>query len=107
MSSISSTINGDARLVDRGTEEERYYYREHLANNTFSEIGSETMSARAREEPDGGRGIFIEGEEVRVVAVKIKDGRVSDWKGAIRDWSLLDAGDVENGAPLVNGVREA
>jgi hypothetical protein len=107
MSSISSTINGDARLVDRDTEEERYYYREHLANNTFSEIGSETMSARAREEPDGGRGIFIEGEEVRVVAVKIKDGRVSDWKGAIRDWSLLDAGDVENGAPLVNGVREA
>lgn len=110
LSSISVTINGDARLADRDTEEERYYYREHLENNTFSETGGEGASAWAREEPDGGRGIFIEGEEVRVVVVKIKDGRVSDWKGAIRDWTLLDAGaagQVENGAPLVNGVREA
>jgi hypothetical protein len=107
LSSISATINGDAKLVARDTEEERYYYREHLENNTFSEAGGETASAWAREEPDGGRGIFIEGEEVRVVVVKIKDGRVSDWKGAIRDWTLLDAGDVENGAALVNGVSEA
>lgn len=94
--------------MDRDTEEERYYYREHLENNTFSEGGNESVGAWAREEePDGGRGIFIEGEEVRVVVVKIKDGRVSDWKGAIRDWSLLDAGAVENGAPLVNGMSEA
>jgi hypothetical protein len=108
LSSISATINGDARLVDRDTEEERYYYREHLENNTFSEGGNESVGAWAREEePDGGRGIFVEGEEVRVVVVKIKDGRVSDWKGAIRDWSLLDAGAVENGAPLVNGMSEA
>ena len=107
LSSISATINGDAKLVARDTEEERYYYREHLENNTFSEAGGEAVSAWAREEPDGGRGIFIEGEEVRVVVVRIKDGRVSDWKGAIRDWTLLDAEDAENGAALVNGVSEA
>lgn len=107
MSSISATINGDARLVDRDTEEERYYYREHLENNTFSENGSEAVGGWSGEQPDGGRGIFIEGEEVRVIVVKITDGRVSDWKGAIRDWTLLDAGDVENGEQLVNGVSEA
>lgn len=104
MSSISATINGDAKLVDKGTEEERYYYREHLENNTFSELGGETGSGWATEQPDGGRGIFIEGEEVRVIVVKIRDGRVSDWKGAIRDWTLLDGGRVENGEVLVNGV---
>lgn len=107
MSSISSTINGDARLVDRDTEEERYYYREHLENNTFPELGSETVGGWATEQPDGGRGIFIEGEEVRVIVVKIKDGRVSDWKGAIRDWTLVEGGSVENGELLVNGVSEA
>jgi len=37
MSSISATINGGAKLVERGTEEERYYRERHLDNNTFSE----------------------------------------------------------------------
>jgi hypothetical protein len=106
LSSISATINGDARLVDRDTEEERYYRERHLENNTFSELGGEAMGAWERDEPDGGRGIFIEGEEVRVVVVTIRDGRVADWKGAVRDWTLLDRQRAENGQRLVNGVRE-
>jgi hypothetical protein len=64
------------------------------------------MGAWERDEPDGGRGIFIEGEEVRVVVVTIRDGRVADWKGAVRDWTLLDRQRAENGQRLVNGVRE-
>jgi hypothetical protein len=112
LSSISATINGEARLVDRGTEEEKYYREQHLDNNTFSE-GAESQSQGAfwdeREKQDGGRGIFIEGEEVRVVIVRITDGRVSDWKGAVRDWTLVGTGiDVRDnngaGAELVNGV---
>jgi len=112
LSSISATINGEARLVDRGTEEEKYYREQHLDNNTFSE-GVESQSQGAfwdeREKQDGGRGIFIEGEEVRVVIVRITDGRVSDWKGAVRDWTLVGTGiDVRDnngtGAELVNGV---
>lgn len=109
MSSISATINGEAKLVDRGTEEERYFRERHLDNNTFSE-GEDGQGQGAfwseSERQDGGRGMYIEGEEVRVVVVRITDGRVSDWKGGVRDWSLSGL-PVENdvaGQGLVNGV---
>jgi hypothetical protein len=110
LSSISATINGSARLVERGTEEEGYYKERHLDNNTFSEgqegslWGESLRGRRDGEGNDGGREIFIEGEEVRVVVVRITNGRVSDWKGGVRDWSLVDS-EGNNGAEgLVNGI---
>ena len=107
LSSISATINGDARLVERDTEEETYYREMHLDNNTFSEgLDGERMGvwgSSEREGGDGGREIFIEGEEVRVVVVQIRDGRVADWKGAVRDWTL--GGEGNRGGGLVNGVN--
>ncbi|KAF4621944.1 hypothetical protein G7Y89_g14398 [Cudoniella acicularis] len=111
LSSISATINGEARLVERGTPEEIYYKEQHLDNNTFTD-GEEGQrnslwNERERENCDGGRGSFIEGEDVRVVVVKITDGRVSDWKGAVRDWSLAGAEGQNNvqGEASVNGVN--
>ena len=100
------TINGDARMVERGTDEETFYREQHLDNNTFTD-GDErrSWSGRDTEDNDGGRFSFIEGEEVRVVVVEIRDGRVSDWKGAVRDWSLV-GGAGENDLSrdrLVNG----
>ena len=100
-------MNGDARLVERGTDEETFYREQHLDNNTFSD-GDERMNwtGRDAEDNDGGRVTFIEDEEVRVVVVAIRDGRVSDWKGAVRDWSLV-GGAGENDMSddrLVNGV---
>jgi hypothetical protein len=100
LSSISATINGEARLVERGTEEERYLREAHLENNTFGEregVGGGWGADGEAGNGDGGRECFIEGEEVRVVVVRIRDGRVADWKGAIRDWTLSEEG-------LVNGV---
>ncbi len=44
------------------------------------EGGGEGGGTRAYQS-DGGRGCYIEGEEVLVVAVRVKDGRVADWKG--------------------------
>lgn len=92
--------------MEGGTEEERYYKEEHVDNNTFT--GDEEGGWREREDCDGGRGSFIEGEGVRVVVVRITNGRVSDWKGAVRDWSLEGeenvAGENGEGARLVNGV---
>lgn len=109
LSSISVTINGEARLVDSGTAEDKYYREEHLDNNTFSseEGPGQGASWDEREKQDGGRGGYIESEEVRVVVVRITDGRVSDWKGAVRDWSLVSASEERNnvgGERLVNGV---
>lgn len=79
--------------MEQGTEEEKYFKERHLQNNTFSEGG-----LGAGGEQDGGRGCFIEGDEVRVVVVKIRDGRVADWKGAVRDWTLTDGQAQVNGA---------
>ena len=81
----------------------------HLDNNTFSEGDQGTRSNfwEDRDAGDGGRGTFIEGEEVRVVVVDIKNGRVSDWKGAVRDWSLSGVGESErdmDAGRLVNGL---
>lgn len=90
--------------MERGTDEETFYREQHLDNNTFSE-GDERRNWSS-EDNDGGRVSFIEDEEVRVVVVEIRDGRVSDWKGAVRDWSLVGgAGENDmSGDRLVNGV---
>lgn len=90
--------------MERGTEEERFLREAHLENNTFGEReGEEGWGGGdvGNGDGDGGRGCFIEGEEVRVVVVRIRDGRVADWKGAIRDWTLSSSAEEEG---LVNGV---
>lgn len=101
LSSISVTMNGEAALVNEGTDEEKYYKGVHVENNTFNE-GEEAGGIQRTawgEAQDGGREVYIQGEEVRVVVVKIRDARVADWKGGVRDWSLS-----ENEGGLVNGI---
>lgn len=106
VSSISATINGEARVLESGTEEETWCKQQHLANNTFEgqTAGSEQLfgtSPTNSRTGDGGRGSYIEDEEVKVVVVRIKDGRISDWKGGVKDWVIAEPG---QGQGLVNGV---
>jgi hypothetical protein len=103
MSSISATINGSARLVDRDTPEEVFYRQRHLENNTFDSSESTAQAQRSFQRgregnghgggdvapEDGGRGCFVAGEEVRVVVADIKDVRISDWKGGVHDWTIV------------------
>jgi len=84
VSSISATINGEARVLLTGTDEERWCKEQHLAANTFAESNADRLVSPG----DGGRGSYIEDTEARVVIVRIKDGRISDWKGGVRDWSI-------------------
>ena len=116
MSSISATINGAARLVDAGSDEEQFYRQQHLENNTFdsegasfgnmfqgpnSAIGNGNGGTQRQQGEDGGRGCFVAGEEVRVIVVGIQDVRISDWKGGVRDWVIApDGGQAQ---PQVNG----
>ena len=111
LSSISATINGIASLVERGTEEEKFYKETHLENNTFGDQAREErgdFGSSHGDQGDGGRGCYIEGEEVRVVAVQVKDGRIADWKGGVRDWSIVEPGQAHidrNGlGQLPNGM---
>ncbi|KAH7316571.1 hypothetical protein B0I35DRAFT_409758 [Stachybotrys elegans] len=95
MSSISATIGGLARLAPAGSEEEKYYVDQHLENNTFEngnpfpQGGSNDTDSRAAH--------FVAGEAVRVIVVDIKDVRISDWKGTVRDWALVPQEQLVNG----------
>jgi hypothetical protein len=126
VSSISTTMNGHARVLDAGSEEEKWCKEQHLLNNTFdsdasggaagtgtgfTEIyGSSPSQSRtaAGNSGDGGRERYIEDESVRVVVVKISDGRISDWKGAVKDWVISESSGTsaqsDDGVPLVNGI---
>lgn len=94
MGSISATINGEAHVLPRGSDEEKWCKAQHLENNTFEDD-------RPRTE-DGGRQAFVEDEDVRVVVVTISDGRIADWKGGVKDWVLAPQSSA--GEVLVNGV---
>lgn len=96
-----------------GSDEEKWCKEAHLRNNTFGEegpdpsiLGSSPGAARAgvgmHQQGDGGRGCFIEGEEVMVVVVGIRDGRIADWKGGVQDWAIEGGGG--GGDVVVNGV---
>ncbi|KAL9603574.1 MAG: hypothetical protein Q9219_001077 [cf. Caloplaca sp. 3 TL-2023] len=115
LSSISATINGLARMVEQGSEEEAWCKERHLENNTFGRgeegedqrlFGDGRLDSAAPAEGDGGASCFIEGEEVRVVLVKVKEGRIADYKGGVKDWAIMSPSEQqERGRQvLVNGV---
>ncbi|KAH8149126.1 uncharacterized protein LAJ45_06665 [Morchella importuna] len=80
LSSISATLNGYAHLIPQGSEEEEYYRRVHMENNPQSE-----------------NRCYLEGEEVRVVVVRIGWARVADYRGGVTDWRASDEEEVEGG----------
>lgn len=109
LSRISTTINGIAELVPSGSEEENWYKAQHLANNTFGLSGEERYSSSPveaglwgggglsngvpmeqedTETSDGGTKCYVEGAQIRVVVVRVTDGRIADWKGQVRDWTV-------------------
>ncbi|KAG6105660.1 hypothetical protein E4U14_005008 [Claviceps sp. LM454 group G7] len=96
VSSISATIGGQARLAPSGSEEEKYFTEQHLANNTFEE-GEPIFRPDSNSGPEARNGHFVDGEEVRVIIVGIKDVRISDWKGAVRDWAVVPDAEMVNG----------
>ena len=93
---ISATINGTARVLDPGAEEDLWCREKHVENHQFKD--GEGQGDGVGEEG----GYYIEGEDVRVVVVSITEGRVADWKGGVQDWVI---GDEEDSRPLVNGIR--
>ncbi|KAI2786417.1 hypothetical protein POX_g08802 [Penicillium oxalicum] len=104
LSSISTTITGQARFLEPGSEEERWCKERHLENNTFEEEeinifgqGQQQHSNTAARRPS----MTIEGD-VRVVTVRVREGRIADWTGGVRDWILLPSETSQEG--LVNGV---
>ncbi|KZF19278.1 hypothetical protein L228DRAFT_241938 [Xylona heveae TC161] len=107
LSRISATINGVARLVSQGSDEEAWYKALHVENNSFEDQAQGGVGLQGAPGSQGsGRDWTIEGEEVRVVVVQPQDGSIADWKGGVKDWSLEDTVSEDRGRqqPLVNGV---
>lgn len=99
-------------MVAEGSEEEEWCKERHLENNTFGDQAREdqgffgTAPQASNIEGDGGTSCFIEGEKVRVVLVGVKEGRIADWKGGVKDWVLSFDGEPDPGGrhPLANGI---
>jgi hypothetical protein len=96
MSSISATIGGLATIVQRGSDEGEYYCDQHLANNTY-EDGNPLFRLDSNSGDAARSSHFVDDGEVSVIVVKIKDVRISDWKGTVRDWALVPTAERVNG----------
>ena len=94
---ISVTINGTARVLEQGEEEEVWCRERHVENHQF---GNGPGQGGTGEGEDGGKECFVEGEDVKVVVVRITDGRIADWKGGVRDFVV--GNDGANG--VANGL---
>ena len=95
LSSISTTITGEARFLEHGSEEERWCKEAHLANNTFGDQAREEAGLFGGQPPNAPGGLnegtaanssssscYIEGEDVRVVIVPVRGGedrRLEGW----------------------------
>ncbi|KAJ9248336.1 pyridoxamine phosphate oxidase [Paecilomyces variotii] len=101
LSSISTTITGTARFLEPGSEEERWAKERHLENNTFASGEETALFGQQQGEPQMDPATVMD-ESVRVVVVPIKEGRIADWKGGVRDWKVVAEGEEQHG--LVNGV---
>jgi hypothetical protein len=102
LSSISTTITGTARFLEPGSEEEAWCKEKHLENNTFEEelgmFGQQQQAAGQR------RPSLSIDNDVRVVTVRVREGRIADWKGGVRDWKLVSETEQQADEPLVNGT---
>lgn len=105
ISRISVSINGTAHFVPAGSEEEAWCKAKHKELNTFGDSNhtDNPFGDEAEGRGHGGAGCYIEGQDVRVLVVSILDGRVSDWKGTVKDWALQDRDRQANGT--VNGIN--
>ena len=113
LSSISTTITGEARFLEQGSDEEKWCKEAHLANNTFGDQAKEEAGMFGGQVPNarsGGEGFegstsscYIDGDDVWVVVVRVREGRIADWKGGVKDWLVTDEDDdiegVHEGGP--------
>ncbi|KAJ6095381.1 hypothetical protein N7486_006127 [Penicillium sp. IBT 16267x] len=102
LSSISTTIIGEARFLEPGSEEESWCKERHLENNTFEEEEMSLFGQQQRMDLSARRPSMSIDSDVRVVTVQVREGRIADWKGGVRDWVLLPHANEHEG--LVNGV---
>jgi hypothetical protein len=117
LSSISTTITGEAVFLEKGSVEEKWCKEAHLANNTFGDQAKEEAGLFGGQPPHApgamegaGSGVssscYIEGEDVRVVIVRVQEGRIADWKGGVKDWVVVEDEELQKESTESTGKRE-
>jgi hypothetical protein len=104
---ISATITGTARVLESGSQEEKWCIEKHMESHGYKESAIEDgtednatgNSNGTNEQMSTG---FLQGQDVRVVVVKVREGRIADWKGGVKDFVISEAGGESAG--LVNGI---
>lgn len=92
--------------MESGSEEESWCKARHLENNTFEEEEINLFGQQQQQQdPNARRPSISIDTDVRVVTVRVTEGRIADWKGGVRDWVLLPAEQQDSG--LVNGVTSS
>ncbi|TID16879.1 Pyridoxamine 5'-phosphate oxidase [Venturia nashicola] len=99
LSRISVSLNGAAQFLEPGSEEETWCKTQHREHNRFEETSDESALGAGAE--DRGAGSYISGEQVRVVVVKIKGGRISDSNETVTDFALQQE-ESSHGIPVGN-----
>ncbi|EED13854.1 pyridoxamine phosphate oxidase, putative [Talaromyces stipitatus ATCC 10500] len=108
LSSISTTITGTARFLEVGSEEEKWCKNQHLENNTFVAAPNEEMPFGQQRRGSGVAETPMIDDNSRVVIVQVREGRIADWKGGVRDWQLVrDGPQINEFAPLILIMRLA
>lgn len=93
---ISVSLNGAARFLESGTQEEMWYKTQHREHNRFGDDALEEGSLGVGAESEGA-GSYISGEQMRVVVVKIESGRISDSNETVTDFALQQDGEIPVG----------
>ncbi|GAM87044.1 hypothetical protein ANO11243_050650 [Dothideomycetidae sp. 11243] len=107
--SISATISGTAWVLEQGSEVEKWCLEQHLRSDRFKDSnapGAESVTTVApthlseertfaNTNPVTDNATRTE-EDVSLILVRLDTGRISDWKGRVRDFALTGhQGDVE------------
>lgn len=87
--------------MESGSEEETWCKERHLENNTFEE---EMNTFGQAQQPGQRRPSISIDDDVRVVTVRVREGRLADWKGGVRDWLVVQEGEEPSGDGPANGV---
>jgi hypothetical protein len=95
-------LNGTAHFLEPGSEAESWCKTKHIESNAFGEEAQPDPFGVAG--ADAGAGSYIEGQEMRVVVVEIKDGRISDWQETVKDFTVEEDSRAGHTANLVNGI---
>ncbi|KAE8416172.1 hypothetical protein BDV36DRAFT_284698 [Aspergillus pseudocaelatus] len=105
LSSISTTIAGSARVLEPGSEEEAWCKEQHLENNTFEEEMG-LFGQQQQQQPGQRRPSISIDDDVRVVTVRVREGRIADWKGGVRDWQVVLEGEDITSFTRVSNLQQ-